>query len=151
MPYQNIDGHVHREFSVPCGCVPGWYNPNVFFTTDYKIVDIEKEGQDVSFLKTVFDGSKQRNGRYNVILEIAFVEQGVEDGTQTKCTFDYGHLFDITDQPDAASGIVNIWTGDDRDLSVRLDEEILRATTAEGELSAALDRIDSVMDQYMTQ
>lgn len=143
MPYQNIDRHVHREFSIPDNCPPGWHGKTVFVTTDYKIVNVDKEGESVPYIRTTFGGDSQRNGRYNVVLEIVFLGTDEQGGSDVKCTFDYGHQFDITDQPDAASGVINIWPEDVQDLSVKLDEEIARAKAAEEDLSDRIEQLST--------
>ena len=122
MPYQNIDRHVHREFCVPDNCPPGWHGQTVFVVTDYKIVNVEKEGETVPYIRVTFGGDKQRNGRYNVVLEIIHIGADDQGHSDVKYTYDYGHQFDLTDQPTALSGRIDIWLTDYKDIYTEVQD-----------------------------
>lgn len=158
MPYRSITQHVHREFCVPDNCPPGWHGQTVFVVTDYKIVNIEKEGETVPYIRVTFGGDKQRNGRYNVVLEISYIGTDDQVRSDVKCTYDYGHQFDLTDQITALSGRIDIWLTDQKDIYTKVDElekdlvqEISRSTAEDERIENAIQGIHGSIDDLQDE
>lgn len=158
MPYRSITQHVHREFCVPDNCPPGWHGQTVFVVTDYKIVNIEKDGETVPYLRVAFGGDKQRNGRYNIVLEIVYTGTDDQGRSDVKYTYDYGHQFDLTDQITALSGRIDIWLTDQKDIYTKVEElendlvqEISRSTQYDEHVETAIQGIHGSIDDLQDE
>lgn len=158
MPYRSITQHVHREFCVPDNCPPGWHGQTVFVVTDYKIVNVEKEGETVPYIRVTFGGDKQRNGRYNIVLEIVYTGTDDQGRSDVKYTYDYGHQFDLTDQITALSGRIDIWLTDQKDIYTKVEElendlvqEISRSTEYDEHVETAIQGIHGSIDDLQDE